>query len=85
MSSQLGVNDTLVQPRPLGAGETIEFRLGAIQVAGPFELYDISGDCLGSLRRDSALVVPGTYVVKRADGSTIEGLTLEAGITTEVQ
>jgi hypothetical protein len=84
-SYQLGVNDTLSQPIQLGAGETIEFRLGVIQVAGSFELYDSAGNRLGLSRRDSALIVPGTYTVRFADGSSIENVVVEAGLVTEVK
>jgi hypothetical protein len=82
---QLRVNDALSEPIALGAGERVEFRLGVIQVGGSFELYDTAGNRLGLSRRDWALVVPGTYVVKRADGSTSENVVVEAGETTEVQ
>jgi hypothetical protein len=84
-SYRLGVNDTLSQPIPLGAGETVEFGLGVIQVAGAFELYDSAGNRLGLSRRDSALIVPGRYTVKRADGSSIEDVMLEAGQVMEVK
>jgi Ca-activated chloride channel family protein len=84
-SYQLRVNDTLSQPISLGAGQRVEFRLGVIKVAGSFELYDTIGNRLGLSRRDSALIVPGTYSVKLADGSSIENVILEAGKVTEVR
>ncbi|MGD2147816.1 MAG: VWA domain-containing protein [Anaerolineae bacterium] len=82
---QLGVNDTLSQPIPLGAGERVEFRLGIIQVAGAFELFDSAGNRLGLSRSDSALIVPGTYTVRLADGSSIENVVVKAEQVTEVK
>jgi hypothetical protein len=82
---QLGVNDTRSQRIALDAGETIEFQLGVIQAAGSFELYDTAGNRLGLSRRNSALVVPGTYTVRLADGSSIENVVVEAGQVTEVK
>jgi hypothetical protein len=82
---QLRVNDTRSQPITLDAGKTAEFRLGVIQVAGSFELYDTTGNRLGLGRRDSALVVPGTYTVKLPDGRTVENVVVQAGQVTEVK
>jgi hypothetical protein len=81
----LRVNDTVSQPIILNAGDTVEFRLGVIQLAGPFELADAEGNRLGLSRHDSALVVPGTYTVKLEDATTIEDVVVEAGQVTEVR
>jgi hypothetical protein len=79
------VSDTHSQPIALKAGETVEFRLGVIQVTGSFELADAAGNRLGSTRRDSALVVPGSYTVKLEDGTVIESVVVEAGQVTQVE
>ena len=84
-SYQLGVNDTLSQPITLNAGETVEFRLGVIQVGGSFELYDAAGNRLGLSRKDTALVVPGTYTVQVRDGPTFENVVVKAGEVTAVK
>jgi len=82
---QLGVNDTRSQPITLSAGDALEFRLAVIQVAGSFELADIAGNRLGLSRRDSALVVPGTYMVRLEDGTVVENVVAEAGQVAEVK
>jgi Mg-chelatase subunit ChlD len=80
----LKVNDTRSDPVVVGSGETVEFRLGEIVVAGSFELLDAGGDRLGLTRRDSDWVVPGTYTVKLEDGTLIEGVVVQPGQVVEV-
>jgi hypothetical protein len=79
------VNDTRSQPILVKSGETTEFRLGVIQAPGSFELYDGDGNRLGGFRKNSALVVPGTYRVVLADGSEQDGVVVKAGEVTVVK
>ena len=80
----LDASSSYSDPVSVGAGETVEFVTGAIQVEGSFTLYDATDRRLGAYG-DTLPVMPGTYTVELKDGRKVEDVVVESGQVTAVR
>ena len=80
----LDASNSYSDPVPVGAGETVEYVTGAIQVEGSFTLYDAAGKRLGAYG-DTLPVMPGTYTVELKDGRKVGDVVVESGQVTAVK
>jgi hypothetical protein len=68
----------------LGAGQIVEYQLGAVHHDGSFDIWDADGNRLGAYG-DTMLLVPGTYRLELEDDTVVDGVVVEAGQVTEVK
>jgi hypothetical protein len=77
------INGSTSAVMTVSSGATQELLLGAVEVNGSFELWDASGTRLGYYT-DQVLLVPGTYSVTPASGTSVSGVVVSAGQVTRV-